>query len=250
MSVGGRLRELHALRPDRMKVVPGADGWPEAYEYTAGGDTVRFAGEVASGVRAILHVKMFHPANDHYGMSPIEAAATAIDIHNTASKWNKALLDNSARPSGALVYSGRDGRMTADQFERLKAELESSYQGAKHAGRPLLLEGGLDWKALSLEPQGHGFHRGQERGGARDRAGAGRAADAARHSRATTRIRIMPGSAARILARHRVAAGEWRTAKAFSAWLAPAWEIVAGIEARSRRGRSADRRARAAVGAD
>ncbi|MFA5900973.1 MAG: hypothetical protein WC829_17885, partial [Hyphomicrobium sp.] len=29
------------------------------------------------------------------GMSPIEAAAVAIDIHNEASAWNKALLDNS-----------------------------------------------------------------------------------------------------------------------------------------------------------
>ena len=36
VSVGGRVRELHALRPDRMKVVPGGDGWPEAYEYTVG----------------------------------------------------------------------------------------------------------------------------------------------------------------------------------------------------------------------
>ncbi|MGQ0671678.1 MAG: phage portal protein [Hyphomicrobium sp.] len=157
VAVGGRVRELHVLRPDRMKVVPGSDGWPEAYEYTAGGDTVRFAGEVVSGVRPILHVRLFHPANDHYGMSPIEAAATAIDIHNTAAQWNKALLDNSARPSGALVYGGRDGRMTAEQFERLKGELETSYQGARHAGRPLLLEGGLDWKALSLSPKDMDF---------------------------------------------------------------------------------------------
>jgi HK97 family phage portal protein len=157
VAIGGRIRELHALRPDRMKIVPGSDGWPEAYEYTAGGQTARFAGEAAPGVRAILHVKLFHPANDHYGMSPIEAAATAIDIHNAAAGWNKALLDNSARPSGALVYSGGSGRMTAEQFERLKAELETTYQGAKHAGRPLLLEGGLDWKALSLSPKDMDF---------------------------------------------------------------------------------------------
>ena len=31
------VRELYALRPDRMRVVPGPDGWPEAYDYTAGG---------------------------------------------------------------------------------------------------------------------------------------------------------------------------------------------------------------------
>jgi HK97 family phage portal protein len=76
--------------------------------------------------------------NDHYGLSPIEAAATAIDIQNTASKWNKALLDNSARPSGALVYASREGNLSPEQFERLKAELEQGFAGAAHAGRPLL----------------------------------------------------------------------------------------------------------------
>jgi HK97 family phage portal protein len=156
VAFGGSLRELHVLRPDRMKVVPGPDGWPEAYEYSAGGRTVRFTGEAAPGVPPILHVKMFHPVNDHYGLSPIEPAAAAIDIHNAASRWNKALLDNSARPSGALVYT-TGGHLTAEQFERLKAELEATYQGTRNAGRPLLLEGGLDWKAMSLSPHDMDF---------------------------------------------------------------------------------------------
>ncbi len=148
VALGGSLRELHALRPDRMKVVPGPDGWPEAYEYSAGGRSVRFAGEAVAGVPPILHMRLFHPANDHYGLSPIEPAAVSIDIHNAASRWNKALLDNSARPSGALVY-GAGGHLTGEQFERLKNELEQTYQGTRNAGRPLLLEGGLDWKAMS-----------------------------------------------------------------------------------------------------
>ena len=97
-------------------------------------------------------MRLFHPANDHYGLSPIEAAASAIDLHNAAARWNKALLDNSARPSGALVYSAAS-HMTAEQFERLKSELETSFQGARNAGRPLLLEGGLDWCAMSLSPR-------------------------------------------------------------------------------------------------
>jgi len=145
--------ELHMLRPDRMAVVPGADGWPEAYEYTVGGQTLRFRSELEDGTRPILHVKLFHPDSDHYGMSPIEAAATAIDVHNEAAKWNKALLDNAARPSGALVYAAREGQLTLEQYERLKDELESGFQGAGNAGRPLLLEGGLDWKPLSLSPK-------------------------------------------------------------------------------------------------
>ena len=35
---------------------------------------------------------------------------------------------------------------------RLKL-FDESFSGARNAGRPLLLEGGLDWKALSLSPK-------------------------------------------------------------------------------------------------
>ena len=102
---------------------------------------------------AVLHLKLFNPLNDHYGMSPLEAAQRPIDTHNAAAAWNKAMLDNAARPSGALVYAAGDGQLTAEQFERLKAELERSYQGAANAGRPMVLEGGLDWKEMGFSPK-------------------------------------------------------------------------------------------------
>jgi len=150
------VRELYALRPDRMKVVPGPDGWPLGFEYTVGGASVRF--DQSLGQPPILQISLFNPLDDYYGLSPLEAAAVAIDTHNAAAKWNKALLDNAARPSGALVYAGADGAVMSDaQFERLKRELADNYQGALNAGRPLLLEGGLDWKAMSLSPKDMDF---------------------------------------------------------------------------------------------
>jgi HK97 family phage portal protein len=157
VALDGSVRELYALRPDRMKVVPGSDGWPEAYEYNVGGRSVRFD-QTASLVPPILHLTFFHPLDDHYGLAPIEAAAVAVDTHNASSRWNKALLDNAARPSGALVYSGPEGAVLSDsQFDRLKRELTDTYQGAVNAGRPLLLEGGLDWKAMSMTPKDMDF---------------------------------------------------------------------------------------------
>jgi HK97 family phage portal protein len=156
VTLDGRVRELHALRPDRMRVVAGGDGWPEAYDYHVAGRSIRFA--QAQAQPPILHLTHFHPLDDHYGLSPLEAAAVAVDTHNAAAAWNKALLDNAARPSGALVYSGPDGAVLSDtQFERLKRELEEQYQGSVNAGRPLLLEGGLDWKAMSLSPKDMDF---------------------------------------------------------------------------------------------
>ena len=223
VTVGDKVREVHTLRPDRMQIIPGREGWPEGFEYTANGQSVRFAGGVdgPGGVAPILHMKLFHPVNDHYGLSPIEAAAVAIDIHNTAAGWNKALLDNSARPSGALIYGSGGARMTAEQFERLKSELETNFQGARHAGRPLLLEGGLDWKPLSLSPRDMDFMEAKN--------------SAAREIALAIGVPPMllgiPGDntysnyqeATRSFWRQTVLPLVNRTAKAFTGWLAPAY---------------------------
>lgn len=150
-------RELHALRPDRIAVVTDAEGWPAAIEYREGRARRRIA-LGSEGHGGALHLRLFHPLDDHYGFPPLQAALMALDIHNAAGCWNKALLDNSARPSGALVYAPREGgNLTEEQYERLKAELEDGYSGARAAGRPLLLEGGLDWKAMGLTPKDMDF---------------------------------------------------------------------------------------------
>ena len=154
--------ELHVLRSDRMSVVPGADGWPVAYEYAVSGRKHRFG--VTGTVSPICHVKAFHPQDDHYGLSPLQAAAQAVDVHNAASRWSKGLLDNAARPSGAIVWNGTDGQgqLSAEQFERLQSEMEMHHQGARNAGRPMLLEGGLDWKPMGFSPSDMEFQKTKE----------------------------------------------------------------------------------------
>ncbi|PWE58176.1 phage portal protein [Metarhizobium album] len=164
--VGEAVRELHLLRPDRVSLVEGADGWPLAYDYRAGGRGRRFAVD-GEGV-SLLHLKLFHPLDDHLGFPPLAAAQVALDLHNAAATWNKALLDNSARPSGALVYQPKEGgNLSSDQYERLKLELEEGYTGAVRAGRPMLLEGGLDWKSMGLSPKDMDFIEARN-GAARD----------------------------------------------------------------------------------
>lgn len=154
--------ELYALRPDRILVIPGPRGWPDTYEYTVDGNLARLRRR-RDGFMPVLHLKLFNPSDDYYGFSPLQAAAYAIDIHNASSAWNKALLDNAARPSGALIYANPDagGRMTEDQFDRLKAELAEAHTGAAGAGRPLLLEGGLEWRPMALTPAEMDFIEGK-----------------------------------------------------------------------------------------
>ncbi|MBK5928528.1 phage portal protein [Rhodobaculum claviforme] len=154
--------ELHVLRSDRMRVLPGPDGWPEAYEYAVGNRRHRF--DMTREVAPVCHIRTFHPLDDHYGLSPLEAAATALEVHNAASRWSQALLENAARPSGAIVYTGADGHggLSPDQYDRLVAEIEANHQGARNAGRPMLLEGGLDWKQMGFSPSDMEFQKTKE----------------------------------------------------------------------------------------
>jgi|CXWL01.1.fsa_nt_gi HK97 family phage portal protein len=141
----GAPAELFALRPERVSVEPDARGWPMGFLYRTGAAVTRLAPD------RVIHIRTHHPLDDHYGLGCLDAAAGPMAAHNAATKWNKALLDNAARPSGALVADG-DDTLTSDQFTRLQSELMASFAGAGNAGRPMLLEGGLKWQAMSLSP--------------------------------------------------------------------------------------------------
>ena len=159
----GKASQLFTLRPDCVKKLVSADGWVGAFEYSSGTGTnsvrsVYMNGKWDEDIGSLLHLSSFNPLDQTKGLSPLQSAQSALRIHNAASGWNLALLKNSARPSGALVFAPRDGgNLTDDQFSRLKSELEANYTGARAAGRPLVLEGGLDWKAMGYSPKDMDF---------------------------------------------------------------------------------------------
>ena len=153
----------------------GLYAWPSISSRTvrdAQGNSIGFALRTARGERIVgpnqagwspvLRFSLYHPGAPGQGLSPLAAARKALDLHNSSAAWAKALIDNAARPSGALIY-GRDGhRLSDDQFERLKTELTRQYTGPSNAGRPLLLEGGLDWKPMALSPAEMGFQEARD----------------------------------------------------------------------------------------
>lgn len=149
-------KELFILRPDRMTILIGKTAIPIGYKYKFDTKETIFKVDQLTGKSEILHIKNFHPTNDWYGLSQVEPAAYSIDQHNEASKWNQAILQNGAKPCGALIVKNdaeNNGFLTDDQFERLKEQLYSEFTGSGNAGKPLLLEGGLDWKEISMTPK-------------------------------------------------------------------------------------------------
>ncbi len=154
-------KELFILRPDRMTIIiDNNSSIPYAYKYKVNSNEKVFYVDKITGNAEILHIKNFNPINDWYGLSPIESASYSIDQHNEASKWNQSMLQNGARPSGALIVKGNgddSAFLTDEQFSRLKKQLNEEFTGTENAGKPLLLEGGLEWMEMSLSPADMNF---------------------------------------------------------------------------------------------
>ena len=149
----GRPVELFALRPERVTVMPGADGWPCSLSYQVGDKTMVIPLVDGDASPNVIHIRGYHPTDDHYGAGCLSAADQAIATHNAAANWNRSLLENAARPSGALVYDPGNGEgLSPEQFDRLREELSRAFAGNANAGRPMLLEGGLKWQSLSMSP--------------------------------------------------------------------------------------------------
>lgn len=161
--------ELWALRPDRMRVVPGALGVVSSYEYEANSRKVIYESDPVTGRSdTIMHLAEPHPVNDWYGLSAIEVAAAAIDQHNAYGAYNVALMQNQCRPSGAMVFRPIIDRMSGQTMsppetfiQKAEEKLTQRHSGVANAGRPLVLSGDVDWLSLGLSPSEMSFIEGK-----------------------------------------------------------------------------------------
>jgi len=156
-------KELHLLRPDRITISGGRGAMPARYEYKVNGRTEAvYDVDQDSGFSELKQTKLWNPLDDFYGLSPLNAAAVEVDQHNLSSKHNINLLNNGARPSGAVIFKPKDSdgfatSLTAGQRQQLMTDLNNRFSGTDNAGRPMLLEGDFDWKEMGLSPKDMDF---------------------------------------------------------------------------------------------
>ena len=162
-DVAGEVRELYLLRPDRVRVKPSKTTTPDGYEYVINGKVVKtYDSNPLTGEAEVKHMKLYNPLDDFYGLSPLMAAAVDIDNHNAINKHNISLLNNGARPSGAIVFKPTSDRgmpiqLSDGQRQQLQDDLDVKFKGPANAGRPLLLEGDFDWREMGLSPKDMDF---------------------------------------------------------------------------------------------
>lgn len=142
----GVAKELWPLRPDKM-TVKRVDG-EKIYEY-----------QMPSGKpRIFLRHEVLHIAAMGFdgltGMSRIALARNAIGLGMSLEKYGSRVMRNDARPSVALRHPNRlvNGSDNTT-YNRLKENWSEVYGGADNAGKPLILEEGMDITTIGFPPE-------------------------------------------------------------------------------------------------
>ena len=135
--------ELWTLRPDQVKIVLQSPRGIIGYKYDPLGSMVIQPSEIG-------HTKYWHPiSEDMFGMSPLEAAAIFADQSIAAKKWNLALLQNMARPAGAWTIPTV---LSPNDRSNLENKLNNKFAGSRNAGKAPVLDAGLTWTSIGLQP--------------------------------------------------------------------------------------------------
>ncbi|MEA3534274.1 phage portal protein [Rhizobium sp. CC-YZS058] len=140
---GGALNALHPIRPDLVTVRRITSGDLE-YEWTENGrHNVKTSQEM-------LHIR--GPLGDALsGASTLSACRSVFEDALSAEFAAGVMFRNGVSPSG-ILSTPADVRLTGPQREELELRLQEKHQGAIRSGRPMLLDGGLTWNSLSIDP--------------------------------------------------------------------------------------------------
>lgn len=136
--------ELWTLESTKVKPIPSKTRGIIGYEFED------FPKEMNPIDPALIgHMRSWNPKDPIFGMSPLEAGALLVDQQSATRKWNLALMQNFAKPSGAwstdTILSPNDRKKTEDR-------VNEKFAGARNAGRAPVLDGGLKWQQAGLPP--------------------------------------------------------------------------------------------------
>ena len=149
----GRPAEIWPLPPERVSVVPDASRYLRGYVYELDGLRVPLEPE------EIVHFRRWHPANDYYGLSALEAARLAVSSDRAMAEWNYATFGReNGVPAG--IVSIREFVSDAD-FERIQRDWKASYGGTQRR-TAFLRGGGIEWHDIGLSHQDLDFLKGRE----------------------------------------------------------------------------------------
>lgn len=95
----------------------------------------------------ILHIPGL-TLDGYIGITPLSYAALTIDIGLSQDKFERNFYHNRASTSGIFQYPNELGD---EAFQRLKKDIKKNYTGLSNAGVPMILEGGGQFKEITMK---------------------------------------------------------------------------------------------------
>lgn len=100
-------------------------------------------------MQELWHTKIFNPTDKQKGFSPLNPTFYEIEQFIAAAIHNGNLLKQGARPSGVLTID-QETNLSEINYTRLKEQVQTFYSGSQNAGKVLILQGGKEFKELSV----------------------------------------------------------------------------------------------------
>ena len=125
---------------------------PQNVSLWAGDDDVYYSilgSSVRIPSRDVVHIKGLS-TNGLLGISPIRQHARLLDLSGNSLDFARSFYKNGCRTTG--VFKTAD-KLSDVAYNRLYSQLRDNYFGTKNVGKPLLLEGGLDYSAVTIPPE-------------------------------------------------------------------------------------------------
>ncbi|WP_332613537.1 phage portal protein [Enterobacter sp. 37] len=139
--IANRLVSLVPLLPQNMVVKRLTTGALE-YKYTENGN------ERVIPVKNIMHIRGFG-LDGVCGMMPMKTGRDVIGSAMAVEESAAKIFEQGLQSSGFL---SADNALTDDQRERLRGYM-ASFTGSKNAGKIMVLEGGLKYQGVTMNPE-------------------------------------------------------------------------------------------------
>lgn len=116
----GRPTALGLLRPDRVKINPGAKREDDVFEQWVGGQVVS-----RTPAADMIHFKLPNPKSDFYGLSVPEVIAREANLDIDLTLYSKAFFEHAGVPFGMLVVSGK--KLSKQEKEGVKLDWKNAF---------------------------------------------------------------------------------------------------------------------------
>jgi HK97 family phage portal protein len=151
---GGKVPvELWPIDPSGLKPIPSRAEFISGYEYWKGDQ------RIVIPAADVIHFSYSDPSDPYWGMSPLQAAASAVDTDVAAAKWNRIGFQNRAIPE---ILFTLDEPLSRDDWEKARDELNKAYAGSENGRQPWVVGAGAKVEMLSWKPTEMDFIEGRK----------------------------------------------------------------------------------------